>query len=257
MILGHLLLGLSIFVASAVEMVEALTIILALGVARGWRSVLLGTVAALGCLGIILVVFVLLNVYLDEYSSGMIRPMWTVVGALLLIFGLQWMRKSILRLSGFLPSRDEDEAYKKIANAAKKKRKFTGPIDWYSFVLAFKGVLLEGFEVVFIVITLGAARGEMGLGIFAAVLAFIFVAGLGVVLHKPLSRVPENWMKFTVGLLLMSFGTYFGAEGVGAIWPLGEWALLYLTIIYLAVCLSVVLILDTRHHRKTEGRVSS
>lgn len=236
----HLFLWLSVFVATVVEMVEALTIILALGVTRGWRSVLLATGAAILTLAVVLVVFngVFATLYDETYFS--IGPLWAIVGGLLLIFGLQWMKKAILRISGVLKSRDEDEIYEHTAKDAKKTPRSKHVIDWYSFVLAYKGVLLEGFEVIFIVVVFGVSRGEMGIGVSAAIAALLVVVALGLLIHKPLSRVPENLMKLTVGLLLAVFGTYFGAQGLGVVWPYGEWALLYLLVIYSLYCVIAI-----------------
>ena len=229
----QLFLWLSVFIATTVEMIEALTIILALGITRGWRTAFIATTAAITTLAIVVTIFYSVFSLVTGESTNPITPLWSVVGALLLIFGLQWMKKAILRITGILPSRDEDEIYKKLTTSAKKapKRRLDR-IDWYSFVIVFKGVLLEGFEVVFIVIIFGSARGEFGIGITAAIAALIFVTLLGIVIHKPLSKIPENWMKLTVGLLLTTFGTFFGSEGLGIIWPLGEWAVLYVLVFY-------------------------
>ena len=155
------------------------------------------------------------------------------------------MKKAILRLGGVMPTRDEAEIFKKLTKESKKKRSKSklSSIDWYSFVMVFKGVLLEGFEVVFIVLIFGSARGEFALGVSASLAALLFVALLGLVIHKPLSRVPENWMKLTVGLLLVTFGTYFGSEGTGIIWPLGEWAILYLLVAYVVLSLFAIRLL--------------
>jgi uncharacterized membrane protein len=237
----HFILWISIFFAATVEMVEALTIVLALGTTRGWRSALLATGAALLTLAVTVGIFsrVISQVTDEKYIP--IGPLWALVGGLLLIFGLQWMKKAILRLGGVLPSRDETKIYKKLATDARKVKKTAAdPIDWYSFTMVFKGVLLEGFEVVFIVVIFGSARGELGLGVSAALAALVFVALLGLLIHRPLSRVPENWMKLTVGVLLVTFGTYFSAEGFGVLWPLGEWALFYLLVVYVAFSLVAI-----------------
>jgi uncharacterized membrane protein len=244
MAVDHLFLWLSVFIAAAVEMVEALTIILALGITRGWRSALWGTAAALITLTTVVAVFngVISQVTDERYIP--IGPLWALVGGLLLIFGLQWMKKAILRIGGVLPTRDEELIYKKLVTDAKKeKKKKHAVIDWYSFIMVFKGVLLEGFEVIFIVIIFGSARGEMGIGVSAALAALLFVTVLGFFIHKPLSRVPENWMKLSVGLLLVTFGTYFSSEGVGILWPGGEWALLYLLVLYTAVSYFMITLL--------------
>lgn len=234
-------LWLSVFIATTVEMIEALTIVLALGITRGWRSALLATAAALATLTIVVAIFYSAFSQVTGEGTVPITPLWVLVGGLLLIFGLQWMKKAILRIAGVLPSRDEEKIYKKLTAEAKKhKKNKRDPIDWYSFVMVFKGVLLEGFEVVFIVIIFGGAHGEIGIGVSATIAALVFVALLGFFIHKPLSKIPENWMKLTVGLLLTTFGTYFGSEGIGIIWPLGEWALLYLLVVYSAFSVFII-----------------
>lgn len=242
MLTDHFFLWITVFIAAAVEMVEALTIILALGITRGWRSAMFGTVSALGVLAIVIAVFSGIFAQVTDEKYIPIGPLWALVGGLLLIFGLQWMKKAILRLGGIMPTRNEVEIFKKLTKESKKSRskpRFSS-IDWYSFIMVFKGVLLEGFEVVFIVLIFGSARGEFALGVSAALAALLFVMLLGLLIHKPLSRVPENWMKLTVGLLLVTFGTYFGSEGAGVIWPLGEWAILYLLVVYTALSLFAI-----------------
>ena len=241
----HFFLWITVFIAAAVEMVEALTIVLALGITRGWRSAALGTISALAVLAVVVGVFSSVFAQVTDEKYIPIGPLWAIVGGLLLIFGLQWMKKAILRLGGVMPTRDEAEIFKKLTKESKKKRSKSklSSIDWYSFVMVFKGVLLEGFEVVFIVLIFGSARGEFALGVSASLAALLFVALLGLVIHKPLSRVPENWMKLTVGLLLVTFGTYFGSEGTGIIWPLGEWAILYLLVAYVVLSLFAIRLL--------------
>jgi uncharacterized membrane protein len=209
-----LVLFLTTFLASAVEAVEALTIILAVGVVRGWRSPLIGVgVAAL----VLAVIVALLGPALRMIPIDSLR---LVVGSLLLVFGLQWLRKAILRSSGYKALHDEGAAFEaereqasSVAAAAP-----TG-IDWYSFTVAFKGVLLEGLEVVFIVVTFGAAQGHLPLVVAAAVSAVVLVVAVGLVVRAPLERVPENTIKFAVGLLLTSFGIFWSGEGAGVDWP--------------------------------------
>lgn len=239
-------LWLTVFVATIVEMVEALTILLALGVVRGWRSVLLGAASALVVLAVVVFVFNQIYMEVDDEKFIPIKPLWSVVGTLLLIFGLQWMKKAVLRISGVLKSRDEKKRYETVSkDASRIKRTFTG-IDWYSFVMSFKGMLLEGFEVVFIVIIFGSVRGDISIGVSAAVSALIFVAILGAVIHKPLTKVPDNIMKLSVGVILVTFGTYFAAEGANILWPLGEWAMLYLLVFYILMTLFVISMLKGR-----------
>jgi uncharacterized membrane protein len=218
---GTLLLGLGAFLASAVETVEALTIVLGVGVVRGWRSTLIGVGAAL------LVLAALIAVLGPALGRIPIDGLRLVVGALLLVFGLQWLRKAILRASGYKALHDEDEAFReereRAAAAGVDQRR---GVDWYSFTVAFKGVLLEGLEVVFIVIAFGAAQGRFDVAIAGAAAAVVLVVVVGVLVRKPLERVPENTIKFAVGLLLTSFGIFWAAEGAGVDWPGDELSLL-------------------------------
>jgi uncharacterized membrane protein len=215
------LLVLGAFLASAVEMVEALTIVLGVGVVRGWRSTLIGVGAA----AIVLAALVAaLGPALDVVPITTLR---LVVGALLLAFGLQWLRKAILRASGFKALHDEDEAFKREqSQAAAAGTVQRVGLDWYSFTVAFKGVLLEGLEVVFIVISFGSAQGQLGPAAAGAGAAVVLVVAAGVVARGPLERVPENRIKFAVGLLLTSFGCFWAGEGVGVDWPGDELSLL-------------------------------
>jgi len=216
-----ILIGLGAFFACAVEMVEALTIVLGVGTVRGWRSTLIGVGAATVVLAVLVAA---LGPALQQIPINALR---LVVGALLLVFGLQWLRKAILRSSGYKALHDEDEAFREEqAQAAAAGDDRRAGLDWYSFTVAFKGVLLEGLEVVFIVIAFGSAQGELGLAALGAALAFVLVLVMGIALHRPLSRVPENTIKFAVGLLLTSFGCFWGAEGAGVDWPGDDLALL-------------------------------
>jgi uncharacterized membrane protein len=218
---GTILAALGAFLASAVEMVEALTIVLGVGVVRGWRSTLIGVGAAA------IVLVGLIAVLGPALGSIPIETLRLVVGALLLAFGLQWLRKAILRSSGYKALHDEDEAFreqqKEAAAAGDVQR---AGLDWYSFTVAFKGVLLEGLEVVFIVISFGAGHGRYGPAVVGAAVAVVVVLIAGVLARGPLERVPENTIKFTVGLLLTSFGCFWAAEGIGVEWPGDEIALL-------------------------------
>jgi uncharacterized membrane protein len=230
------------FLASGVEMVEALTIVLGVGVVRGWRSTLIGAGAA----GVVLALVVAaLGPALGSIPIGTLR---LVVGALLLAFGLQWLRKAILRSSGYKDLHDEEEAFRtERAEAAAAGDEQRAGLDWYSFTVAFKGVLLEGLEVVFIVIAFGSAQGHLGLAAAGAAAAFAVVVVAGVLAKGPLSRVPENTIKFAVGLLLTSFGCFWGAEGAGADWPGDEISLLGVIAFFAVV--SLVLVRLLRHRR--------
>jgi len=222
--LNSLPLFLTVFVACLVEAVEALTIVLAAGLTREWRSTFQGMTAALIVLA---AVTVGIGPALTLIPLGALR---LVVGALLAAFGLQWLRKAILRFSGFKDLHDEARAYaREVAAARAAQAGSRGAVhDWYAFTLSFKGVLLEGLEVVFIAITFGASQRDLGAAALAAVAAVVVIAAVGLAVRAPLARVPENAMKFAVGIMLTAFGTFWGAEGAGAHWPGGDAALLAL-----------------------------
>ena len=234
-------LALSVFLACAVEAVEALTIVLAVGYTRSWRSSLTGVGAAVVVLGA-------LTAALGPALTALpINALRVVVGALLLIFGLQWLRKAILRASGLKALHDEREAYEQELDSARRAGEVArGRLDAYSFTIAFKGVLLEGLEVVFIVLTFGANQHDVGLAAVAAGVAVLLVVLTGVAVHAPLARVPENTMKFAVGVMLTSFGTFWGGEGAGAHWPGSDAALLAIVPVVLAFSLGLVLALRRR-----------
>ena len=216
-----MILFLAVFAASAVEAVEALTIVLAVGVVRGWRSTLIGVGAASLVLAAVVAA---LGPALKHVPISSLR---LVVGALLLAFGLQWLRKAILRASGYLAQRDEAAAFERErAEAGTAAPDDKAGMDWYSFTIAFKGVLLEGLEVAFIVVTFGSTQGHLGLAIAAAVAAAVLVMVVGVIVHGPLARVPENALKYAVGVMLTSFGVFWGGEGAGVDWPGGDAAIL-------------------------------
>jgi uncharacterized membrane protein len=215
------ILFLAAFAASAVEMVEALTIVVAVGVTRGWRAPLVGVVAALCALAVIVAA---LGPALTLVPISALR---LVVGALLLVFGLQWLRKAILRASGWKALHDEDEIFAREQEAARAAGdEQRAGLDWFAFTLSFKGVFLEGLEVAFIVISFASARHGLPVAAAAAATAFVLVACVGAAVRGPLSRVPENTLKFGVGTMLTTFGIFWGAEGAGADWPGGDAALL-------------------------------
>jgi uncharacterized membrane protein len=213
-------LALSVFLACAVEAVEALTIVLAVGVTRSWSSALAGVGAAVLALGVIIAA---LGPALTALPLTTLR---LIVGGLLLTFGLQWLRKAILRASGLKALHDETAAFAHETEAARAAGRSTSDFDGYSFAISFKGVLLEGLEVAFIALTFGANQHNVALAAVAAGLAVVTVAVTGFAIRAPLARVPENAMKFSVGVMLTSFGTFWGAEGAGASWPGGDAALL-------------------------------
>ncbi|MDT5081169.1 MAG: hypothetical protein QOJ80_5806 [Mycobacterium sp.] len=217
-------LFIAVFLACLVEAVEALTIVLAAGTARDWRSAITG---ALTGLLVLVVVVAALGPAISAIPLGGLR---LAVGGLLLIFGLQWLRKAILRASGNKPLHDETLAYQTILIEARGASIARRPLvaDWYAFTLSFKGVMLEGVEVAFIVLTFGANQGNIPEAVLAATAAVILVAVAGFAIRAPLSRVPENSMKFVVGVMLTAFGIFWGAEGAGAHWPGEDVALLVL-----------------------------
>ena len=212
----------AVFLACVVEAVEAVTIVLAAGTARDWRSAGYGVGAGLAVLAVITAA---LGPAVTAIPLGALR---LVVGGLLLVFGLQWLRKAVLRASGHKDLHDEDAIFQRelaAAKAAESQSRWSVP-DWYSFTLSFKGVLLEGLEVVFIVLTFGANDHDVPLASLAAVIAVVLVVLLGFAIRAPLARVPENTMKFVVGVMLTSFGVFWGAEGADAHWPGNDAALL-------------------------------
>jgi uncharacterized membrane protein len=248
--MGTALLVLTAFLASAVEMVEALTILLAVGITRGWREALSAAALALLTLGIVVGLLGPSLVILVP-----LRGLQILVGTLLLIFGMQWLRKAILRASGRKSLHDEDAIFRHEVESLSAVAEPPG-FHWNGFVVAFKGVFLEGLEVAFIVLTFGANEGRFGPSIAGALIAFLLVALVGVLVHRPLSRVPENAMKFAVGLALITFGTFWGGEGVGIEWVLGDVMLLVLLAFYAAVAAGMVHILReptaSRHQGTTE-----
>jgi uncharacterized membrane protein len=236
---SDVLLFLTTFAASGVEAVEALTIVLAVGVVRGWRSTLEGAGTALVVLAAIVAA---LGPALRLIPIGTLR---FVVGALLLAFGLQWLRKAVLRASGYKPLKDEGAAFAREREEAGSAPASSARVDWYSFTVAFKGVLLEGLEVTFIVITFGSTQGRLGLAAAAAAAAVVAVVAVGAVVRGPLERVRENDLKYAVGALLTSFGVFWGGEGAGVHWPGGDLAILGIVAFLVFVSLALTRALRT------------
>jgi uncharacterized membrane protein len=237
---------LTVFVACAVEAVEALTIVLATGITREWKSTFQGMAVAL-------VVLAVITAAVGPAVSHLpLTPLRLVVGALLAIFGLQWLRKAVLRATGYKALHDEASAYLREVAAAEAATRESrrGVSDWYSFTLAFKGVLLEGLEVVFIVITFGVNQKDIGAAVIGAAAAVIVVTVAGIAVRAPLTRVPENWLKLGVGVMLTSFGTFWGAEGAGVAWPGNDAALLVLVPV---VALAAAACIFWLRSRKTAG----
>ena len=227
------LLVVAAFMACTVEMVEALTIVLAVAVTRGWRSAAWGIAAALGGLALIVAA---LGPALAHLPIDSLR---LVVGAILLVFGLQWLRKAVLRASGLKALHDEDAIY--AAEVALLRADGERPEhDWYAFTVAFKGVFLEGLEVAFIVVTFGGAQRNVGLAALGAAAALVVVLIVGAIVHAPLSRVPENTLKFGVGVMLTSFGIFWSSEGAGIKWPGADASLLGVIAFVVAIAFGLV-----------------
>jgi uncharacterized membrane protein len=233
-----LILILAVFGASAVEMVEALTIVVAAGVSRGWRSALEGAATA----AVVLALLVgLIGVPLIHYIP--IDTLRVVVGALLLVLGLSWLRKAILRASGHKAPHDEDKIYAETVSELSGEAGAPGVgadkgRDGVAFAVAFKGVFLEGTEVVLIVVSLGASQGRLGLAALSATAAAVLVAGVGVLVSRQLSEVPENTIKTVVGIMLTSFGVFWVGEGAGVHWPGSDLAILALVGFFVLVTLA-------------------
>jgi Ca2+/H+ antiporter, TMEM165/GDT1 family len=229
------------FMASLVECVEALTVVLAVGAVRGWRSALGGTAGALVTL---LVLVLLLG---RSLASFPISALQIGIGLLLLLFGLRWLRKAILRASGVIPLHDEDQSFVKESAALRLSLPVGGRLfDRIAFATAYKIVMVEGIEVVFIVIALGSDAGLLMPAAVGAVAAFGCVAVLGLAVHKPLSRIPENTLKFAVGTLISAFGTFWVGEGIGIAWRGEDLSLLALVAAYLGVGCAMVIVLRRR-----------
>jgi Ca2+/H+ antiporter, TMEM165/GDT1 family len=237
----------AVFLASVVEFVEAFTIVLAMGVTRGWRATIWGAAAALVVLAVVTATagYALVE-WLPESALQL------AIGTLLLIFGLQWLRKAILRSAGLKALHDEEEAYlaeREAALRAGEERRLG--LDWFAFVVSFKAILLEGLEVVFIVITFGLNADSIPLAAAGATAAGAVVLVAGAVLHRPLARVPENTIKFAVGLLLSTFGTFWAVEGLGVFsegnesleWPGDDLAIVGLLVLWCVVGRAAVLTL--------------
>jgi uncharacterized membrane protein len=230
-------LFITVALASAVEMVEAATIVLALGASRGWRSAIVGSVVALVTLALIVVI---------AGPSILLVPieiLRLIVGVLLLVFGLQWLRKAILRATGFKALHDEEKIFEAELNSAKiaERTKIFSDLDKYSFTLSFKTVLLEGFEVIFIVLTFGALKNSLGIATFGALFSLLVVAGAAFAIRKPLTKVPENTLKFVVGTMATTFGIFWTTEGLNIEWPYSDTTLLLLAALVLIAAFACIL----------------
>jgi uncharacterized membrane protein len=221
---------LAAFLASLVEAVEALTVVLAVATVRGWRPAGLGAVAGL-------VVLVLIVAALGPLLGRLPLPLLQLaIGILLLMFGMRWLRKAILRSAGVIPLHDEATTFAtETAELREQARRNEARLDWLSALASFKAVLLEGLEVVFIVIALSTGRGMLVPASTGALTACLLVAGVGFVVHRPLARVPENTLKFAVGVMLSAFGVFWTGEGLGVAWPGADLAIVAFAALFLAV----------------------
>jgi uncharacterized membrane protein len=239
------LLFIAAFLACTVEGVEAVAIVLAAGITRGWRSAWAGVGTALIALAAIVAA---LGPALTALPINVLR---LVVGGLLLVFGLQWLRKAILRASGFKALHDEDAIYaEEVATLTAADDEQPG-IDPFGFTVSFKGVLLEGLEVAFIVVTFGSNQHNVPLAVIAAIAAVLIVVAAGALAHAPLSRVPENTLKYAVGVMLTSFGIFWGTEGAGASWPGNDAAVPAIIAFVLASSIALAATLRRKHARLT------
>ncbi|HEY3810371.1 MAG TPA: hypothetical protein VGL49_02970 [Acidimicrobiales bacterium] len=243
-----IVLVVAVFLASSVEMVEALTIVVAAGVSRGWRSTFQGVAAALAVLGVLVAALGPAIVHWVPIDS-----LRVVVGAILLVFGLQWLRKAVLRATGYKDKHDEDAIFAEHVAEMQAKAPAASGRDSVGFAVAFKGVFLEGLEVVIIVLTLGTTDHNLGLAALAAGAAALIVGAIGVVVAKQLAGVPENAMKMGVGLMLVSFGTFWSGEGLGVHWPGKDLAIPVLVGVYAAVAFIVVRAVGAQRARQLHG----
>jgi uncharacterized membrane protein len=226
------------FLGSAVESVEALTIVLAVGLTRGWRSPLYGTLVALVALAVLVLLFgQLIVTRVPELTLKLI------IGTLIVLFGLRWLHKAILRSAGVIAMHDENKSYEETVNELRGS-----PLrqDWVAFTIALKGVFLEGMEVVFIVVAVGGTGGGLGFAVAGGLLAMVVIAVIGLVVRKPLAQVPENTLKYAVGVILASIGTFWAAEGMGATWPLDLVSVLGIAAIYFGASRVAVMMVRRR-----------
>jgi uncharacterized membrane protein len=223
------------FLSSLVEAVEALTIVLAVGTVRGWRPAGLGALAGFLLLALIVLA---LGPLLDRVPLHLLQ---FAIGVLLLLFGMRWLRKAILRAAGVIPLHDETIAYAtETAQLREQERQHKARLDWLAALASFKAIVLEGLEVVFIVIAVGAGRGLIIPASVGALAACLLVAAIGLAVHQPLARVPENTLKFAVGVMLSAFGVFWIGEGLGVAWPGEDIAIIAFAALFLVVGLAAV-----------------
>ncbi len=229
------------FLASLVEAVEALTIVLAVATVRGWRPAGFGALAGLAVLALTVA---LLGPLLDLVPLHLLQ---LVIGVLLLLFGMRWLRKAILRAAGVIPLHDETLVFAiETTQLRQQAQRRELHLDWLAGLTSLKAVLLEGLEVVFIVIAVGAGRGLFAPAVLGAVAACLLVAGVGCAVHRPLARVPENALKFAVGVMLSAFGVFWTGEGIGVSWPGADIAIVAFVVVFLTTALAGVALIRRR-----------
>jgi len=223
------------FLGSMVEAVEALTIVLAVASVRGWRAAGLGALSGLALLAVIVLA---LGPLLNHVP---LHPLQFLIGILLLLFGMRWLRKAILRAAGLIPLHDETKAFAQETEQLRDQaRRHEARLDWVAGLASFKAVLLEGIEVVFIVLAVGAGHGLLVPASIGALAACLLVVAIGFVLHRPLARVPENTLKFVVGVMLSAFGVFWTGEGLGVVWPGEDLAIVAFAVLFLVIALLAV-----------------
>jgi uncharacterized membrane protein len=223
------------FLSSLVEAVEALTIVLAVASVRGWRP---ATIGALAGFALLVLIVLALGPLLGRFP---LHALQLVIGVLLLLFGMRWLRKAILRAAGVIALHDEAIAFATETEELRDQaRQQEARLDWLAGLASFKAVVLEGLEVVFIVIAVGAGRGLLGPASLGALAACLVVIAVGFVIHRPLERVPENTLKFAVGVMLSAFGVFWTGEGLGVPWPGADLAILGFAALFLMVSLAAV-----------------
>jgi Ca2+/H+ antiporter, TMEM165/GDT1 family len=229
------------FLASLVEAVEALTVVLAVAVVRGWRPAGLGACAGLALLAIIVAAFGPLLRYVP------LHVLQFAIGVLLLLFGMRWLRKAILRAAGIIALHDEASTFsRETAELQEQARRQEARLDWLAGLASFKAVLVEGLEVVFIVIAVSAGGALLVPVSVAALAACLLIAAVGLLLHRPLARVPENTLKFAVGVMLSAFGVFWTCEGLGVAWPGADLAIIAFVVLFLATAIGAVALLKSR-----------
>jgi len=222
------------FLGALVEAVEAVTIVLAVATVRGWRSAGIGALAGLGALALLVLI---LGPLLERVP---LRPLQLVIGVLLLLFGMRWLHKAILRAVGIIPLHDEQIIFERQSALLRDPAHRPARLDRIAALASFKAVLLEGLEVVFIVLAVGAGHGLLGAAALGAVAAWGLIIAIGWAVRRPLARVPENILKFAVGILLSAFGVFWTGEGLGVAWPGDDFAIPGIAALFLLVALATI-----------------